>query len=94
MFWNPKVSWRNKYLGGEKANGPAFYLSTGILVAFTDGWHLFKSMMIVLLAVTAAILPDITYFTWTWLDIICTIVILGTAWNVTFSLMYNVVLKK
>ena len=41
-FWNPDISWKNKYKGGDPDNGPAFFLSTTALVFLTDGWHLFK----------------------------------------------------
>lgn len=41
-FWNPEISWKNKYRGGDPSNGPAFFLSTTVLVFLTDGWHLFK----------------------------------------------------
>ena len=41
-FWNPAISWQNKYKGGDPDNGPAFFLSTTALVFLTDGWHLFK----------------------------------------------------
>ena len=41
--WFPRGTgpnaWRNKYRGGEKANGPAFPLSTTLLVFATDLWH-------------------------------------------------------
>ena len=41
-FWDPTISWRNKYKGGEPAAGPKFWGSTTIFVGLTDGWHLFK----------------------------------------------------
>lgn len=45
-FWNPKVSWENKWKGGDPKNGPAFFLSTSALVFLTDGWHLFKFLFL------------------------------------------------
>jgi len=96
-YWNPQISWKNKYLDGVKAFGPAFFLSTGILVAFTDGWHLFKSIMIVLLALSVVTFPytiKICLFDNYCLNAIAWLIILGTVWNVTFSWMYNKVLKK
>jgi len=42
LFWDPEISWMNKYAGGDPDNGPAFLFSTSLLVAFTDGWHLAK----------------------------------------------------
>jgi hypothetical protein len=47
-FWNPKMSWRNKYKDidgdgiGDVFGGPRFPRSTTFFVAFTDGWHLIQ----------------------------------------------------
>lgn len=41
-YWNPKVSWRNKYKDKDPEKGPAFFGSTTFLVALTDAWHLAK----------------------------------------------------
>lgn len=41
LFWNPLVSWKNKYKDGDKNKGAKFLGSTTIFVLFTDGWHLF-----------------------------------------------------
>jgi hypothetical protein len=40
QWFDPKVSWRNKYEGGNPDNGPDFFLSTSVLVMFTDQYHL------------------------------------------------------
>lgn len=96
-FWNPKISWKNKYKDGVKAMGPAFYLSTGLLVAFTDAWHLFKSTQIVLLAVSVIAFPYSYQFCFleiVWLNQLAWLLLYGIAWNVPFSFMYNRVLKK
>ncbi len=38
-FWNPSISYLNKYKGRVEANGAAFPGSTTYLVEFTDGYH-------------------------------------------------------
>src|SRR5262245_8397401 len=40
QWFNPKLSWRNKYEGGNPDNGPKYFLSTSLLVMFTDQYHL------------------------------------------------------
>ena len=40
QWFDPKVSWRNKYQGGNPDNGPKHFLSTSLLVMFTDQYHL------------------------------------------------------
>ena len=94
QFWNPKISWKNKYKAGRKSNGPAFFLSTGILVAFTDAWHFFKSTMIVLLAIAVVMFPCTCLFNNIVFNILTWMFILGVLWNIPFSYMYNKVLKK
>ena len=40
QFWDPAVSWRNKYKGGDPANGKTF--AGKYMVWTTDGWHMMK----------------------------------------------------
>lgn len=40
QWYNPAVSWRNKYKDGDDDAGPRFPLSTSVLVMFTDQYHL------------------------------------------------------
>ena len=42
LFWNPDVSWKNKYEDGDPMKGERFFLSKSLFVGFTDAWHLFK----------------------------------------------------
>lgn len=41
QFWNPMLSWANKYKD-VKTKEPKFWGSTTIFVFVTDAWHLFK----------------------------------------------------
>lgn len=40
QFWDPAVSWKNKYKGGDPANGKTF--AGKYMVWTTDGWHMMK----------------------------------------------------
>lgn len=40
QWFDPRVSWKNKYEGGNPDNGPKSFMSTSILVMFTDQYHL------------------------------------------------------
>ena len=42
LFWDPTISWKNKYKNGDPKQGPKFPFSTTLLVGLTDGWHFFK----------------------------------------------------
>jgi len=39
-WFNPKVSWRNKYKDNDPGKGARFPLSTSVLIMFTDQYHL------------------------------------------------------
>lgn len=41
-FWNPEISWKNKYKLRDPRYGAKFPGSTTIFVFITDGWHLMK----------------------------------------------------
>jgi hypothetical protein len=42
LFWNPEISWKNKYKNGNPLDGERFLFSKTLFVGLTDGWHLFK----------------------------------------------------
>jgi hypothetical protein len=42
-FWNPELSWRNKYKGGLPENGAKHFGSTTFLAWTTDGYHLMRT---------------------------------------------------
>lgn len=46
LFWNPAVSWLNKYNDWIPTNGRRKILFIVIPAAFTDGWHLLKMFML------------------------------------------------
>jgi hypothetical protein len=43
-WWNPALSWHNKYEGGIPAQGPDFPGSTTVFVFVTDAYHLFGAI--------------------------------------------------
>lgn len=43
-FWNPAISWKNKYKHGNPAEGEAFTGSTTVFVGVTDGYHLTRTL--------------------------------------------------
>lgn len=42
QFWNPDVSWRNKYYNNTPSQGLTFWGK--YMPMFTDGWHLMKGI--------------------------------------------------
>ena len=102
-FWLKTDSWVNKYNdidgdgkgdveGGFRYNGPFGFLNN-----LLDGWHLFQSMMIILLALATVLFQYTVYlfiFDSPVLNIFMWVMVLGVLWNVPFSLAYHKYLKK
>lgn len=55
QFWNPSISWKNKYRNGDYTQGPKFPLSTTALVWVTDGFHLMRFSKNTLMVTTIAL---------------------------------------
>jgi hypothetical protein len=58
-WYNPMISWKNKYKGKDPNNGPAFWGSTTFFVFLTDAWHFFQ--MIMLSSISIAIILGLNY---------------------------------
>jgi hypothetical protein len=43
QFWNPAVSWTNKYKEGNPSLGPKFTGSTTLFVCSTDAYHMLRT---------------------------------------------------
>lgn len=42
LFWNPQLSWKNKWKDGDPKLGEKFPGSSTLFVGLTDAWHFFK----------------------------------------------------
>ncbi len=43
QYWNPAISWENKYKNGNQALGPAFTGSTSVFAWTTDAYHCLRT---------------------------------------------------
>ncbi len=57
-WFDPQVSYKNKWKDGDRTRGEAFPLSSTALVPATDAWHFFKWLTV--LCLWAAILAPFT----------------------------------
>lgn len=86
LFWDWKISWRNKWKNGDILQGEKFLFSSTIFVFLTDAWHLFKFLMLLFLILSIYFyVPIIGIF-----DIPLFFII----WGITFELFYNFVFFK
>jgi len=84
-WWNPEFSWTNKYIDRNPSKPLRKWLWFD--VPFTDGWHTFKSLMIVFVCLSIVTFKPL--FNW-WIDF----TLFGLVWNLTFNLFYNKILLK
>ena len=61
-FWNPKISWKNKYK--KDLETPNFFLSTTLLVFLTDGIHLLEFIRVnsIVIAISLMTPNPVIYF--------------------------------
>jgi hypothetical protein len=84
LFWDWRISWRNKWKLGDKSNGEKYLFSSSIFVFLTDGWHLFKALMLLFLILTIYFYVPIFG--------ILDIPLFFISWGITFELFYNKIL--
>lgn len=85
-FWNPKLSWRNKYKDRNPENGSRFLFSTNLLVFTTDGWHLAQWFMLLLIGLAVVVYTPIFYW-------IVDFVIIRLMFGIGFFLTYKTKIK-
>lgn len=94
-FWDPRISWRNKYKGRLTAKGPRFFGSTTIFVFVTDAWHLAKfgmNFFITITLVTGCYIG--AGFGYQWFDLIIAFIVYRVMYSGVFELFFSKILKK
>lgn len=91
-FWNPAISWRNKWRNGRKSDGEKFWGSSRWFVSLTDGWHLMQKGMTAAMAVIPSV--GLLYVLnvplsagWHWALLLW--VGVQVAWGATFELFFG-----
>lgn len=94
-YWNPAISWKNKYKNCDPEQGPAFPLSTTALVFITDAWHLFKMLQMLAVKLVIALffmgyIPrSKTDFLWMLAVLATQSVVLAMGFHIFYSLIFN-----
>lgn len=91
QYWNPELSWHNKYIDGDPEKGFRFKYPFGGLANFLDAWHLFKMMQIFLIVFSIISFPfsnQICFFNSYWANQLVWVAIFGGVWNGIFSLFF------
>lgn len=88
QYWNPALSWRNKWENGDPAQGEAFPLASGALVWLTDGWHLLQFLMLTFFQVAIA-MPVVMLLRLRWWWVLIAIIPLKFAFSAGFALIFG-----
>lgn len=83
-FWDPEISWRNKYIDGDVSKGRRKWWIIPIPVAFTDAWHLLKSIMLNSMFLAIGVLIGTTFLT-----VAVWFLVVKSAYGLFFKLFYH-----
>lgn len=84
-FWDPTLSWSNKYKEGSMTE-PKFFGSTNYFVFLTDAWHLFQMFLFLSLFIGIAIT---SYYSGSFIYMVMKVTILRSFFGLTFTLFFN-----
>jgi hypothetical protein len=99
QFWNPAISWTNKYKDNNPALGPKFMGSTDIFVCTTDAYHMLRTTKRALDGFTLACYINKTCTETTtpkgkrWKRVVTDFLIITAIRCVGFSLTYSLLFK-
>jgi hypothetical protein len=83
QWWNPAISWKNKWKNGDSKYGERFFLSSTILVFVTDAWHFFQAIKHVFYF--TAIVLYVPIFKFAIIDFVLLYVVHNIVFEFTFS---------
>jgi len=87
-FWNPEISWKNKYVDSNVTKGRKKLLwKINYPVQITDAWHLFKTLGIFLYIFAIVFYSPLTS------SLLLDVLLLGCFRNLGFSLLFNKLLR-
>lgn len=95
-WWNPAISWKNKWKNHDPKQGEAFPGSSTIFVFVTDAWHFFQFIFLRFFfacIILFMIYGGLVIFGLMWVDWIIQYVGLSVIFGLTFTLFYSKILK-
>lgn len=89
-WWNPEISWKNKWKNGDPSQGEAFLGSSTVFVSFCDGWHFFQHFFLLPLFLCmvaySQCFPVIPWSYWYFTDF----VVFYGFFTITFQVFYTI----
>lgn len=89
-WWNPELSWVNKWAVGSTTK-ERFLASSTIFVFITDAWHFFKMLMLFCMFTSIVTYAIQNY---TIIIMIMHLIIFSIVWGIFFEITYRILNKK
>jgi len=89
QFWDPSISWVNKYKNGDPLQGARFPGSTTILVGTTDGYHAMLSSRDIMIVTSIALSSKSR----SWKHFLKKTAVYTLAYGAGFHLTYRTIIK-
>jgi hypothetical protein len=89
QFWDPTLSWSNKYKEGSMTE-PKFFGSTSYFVFLTDAWHLFQMIMTISLFIGISIT---SYYCDSFIELLLKVMVLRIFFGALFTLFFKKLLN-
>lgn len=87
-YWNPDISWTNKYKDGDYTKGPKFFGSTTFLVWTTDGYHLSRFLRNIFLILAIVLHTQVEG------SLIINYIVHLLSFQIGFTVVYDLIFKK
>jgi hypothetical protein len=89
-YWNPEISWQNKYADGTPESGPRYFGSTTFLAWTTDGYHLMRTGRNLMFGATFFLSPKKEF---DWRTTLLRIAVYSLSYQAGFHLTYTLIFK-
>jgi hypothetical protein len=89
QFWDPSISWRNKYMNGDPSQGEAFPGSSTIFASVTDGYHATVAARNIMLTTTVCLSPK----TKGWKPFVKRTLMYSAFYGLGFEIVYGKLIK-
>jgi hypothetical protein len=90
-FWNPAISWTNKYKNGDYLQGEKFWQSSRAFVFTTDGYHFSRFLRNISIISAIAFNVFLTGVWWQHMTLFAGVYL---AYTIGFSIIYDLIFKR
>jgi hypothetical protein len=82
-FWDPQISWTNKYKNNDPKQGEKFFGSTTFLVMLSDGFHFFQTLFLTCIFIAIGLNSHLTPYK------LVDIILLKSLFSIIFEILFK-----